>query len=86
MVKVLKETTTLIERKIITLINLQKKLTFTWRSASSEPVVELQRIVSLHGRSVKRNHQERLEIITLINLKKRKICTIGFFLRSNGIN
>jgi len=46
MVEVLKETTTLTESKSITLINLQKKLTFTWRSASSELVVELERTVS----------------------------------------
>ena len=45
MVEVLKETTTLTESKSITLINLQKKLTFTW-SASSELVVELERTVS----------------------------------------
>ena len=47
MVEVLKETTMLTESKIITLINLQKKLTFTWRSASSELVVELEKTVSL---------------------------------------
>jgi len=47
MVEVLKETTTLTESKSITLINLQKKLTFTWRSASSELVVELERTDSL---------------------------------------
>ena len=46
MVEVLKETTMLTESKSITLINLQKKLTFTWRSASSELVVELERTVS----------------------------------------
>jgi len=46
MVEVLKETTTLNESKSITLINLQKKQTFTWRSASSELVVELERTVS----------------------------------------
>ena len=46
MVEVLKETTMLTESKNITLINLQKKLTFTWRSASSELVVELERTVS----------------------------------------
>ena len=46
MVEVLKEITTLTESKSITLINLQKKLTFTWRSASSELVVELERTVS----------------------------------------
>ena len=46
MVEVLKETTMLTESKTITLINLQKKLTFTWRSASSELVVELERTVS----------------------------------------
>ena len=46
MVEVLKETTKLTESKSITLINLQKQLTFTWRSASSELVVELERTVS----------------------------------------
>ena len=46
MVEVLKETTMLTESKNITLINLQKKLTFTWRSASSELEVELERTVS----------------------------------------
>jgi hypothetical protein len=47
-------------------------ISLTWTSASSEPVVEPQRTVSFHARSVKRNHHVNWEQKYYINYSTKE--------------